>query len=50
MAKKTESCGNISGRQILVLLLLTSLITTAVEGATSTVNYNTVRPSCSSGA
>jgi glucuronoarabinoxylan endo-1,4-beta-xylanase len=42
MAKKTENCGNINGRQILVLLLLTSLITTAVEGATGTVNYSIV--------
>jgi glucuronoarabinoxylan endo-1,4-beta-xylanase len=42
MAKKTENCGNISGRQILVLLLLTSLITTAVEGAVGTVDVNTV--------
>jgi glucuronoarabinoxylan endo-1,4-beta-xylanase len=50
MAKKTENCGNISGRQILVLsawghltvLLLSSLITTAVEGATGTVDINTV--------
>jgi O-glycosyl hydrolase len=50
MAKKTENRGNISGRQSLLLsawghltvLLLTSLITTVVEGATGTVDINTV--------
>jgi glucuronoarabinoxylan endo-1,4-beta-xylanase len=50
MAKKTENCGNIIGWQLLLLsawghltvLLITSLMTTAVEGATGTVNYNTV--------
>jgi hypothetical protein len=42
MIKKTENCGNISGWQLLLLLLLTSLITTAVEGATGTVDVNTV--------
>ena len=41
MLKKMESLGNISGGQILVLLLLTSLITAAVEAGTATINLNT---------
>jgi O-glycosyl hydrolase len=42
MVKKTENCGNINGWQLLLLLLITSLMTTAVEGATGTVDINTV--------
>jgi glucuronoarabinoxylan endo-1,4-beta-xylanase len=42
MAKKTENRGNISGGQLLVLLLVISLMTTAVEAATGTVDISLV--------
>ena len=42
MLKKTKNWGHISGWQIFLTLLITTLTTAAVEGATGTVNYNTV--------
>jgi O-glycosyl hydrolase len=42
MIKKTENCGNISGGHLFLFLLITFLTTTAVQGATGTVDVNVV--------
>ena len=42
MFKRTENCGNISGGQIILTLLITILATAAAEGAAGTVNYSIV--------
>ncbi len=42
MERKTEKCGNITGWQLLLLLLITSLMTTAVEAATGEVDVSIV--------
>jgi glucuronoarabinoxylan endo-1,4-beta-xylanase len=42
MLKKTKNRGNIIGRQIFLTILITILTTAAAEGATGTVDVNTV--------